>query len=182
MSAGLTLADALGALLAIAAIVAVLWPDSWLPNRQGRSFGDTLPSPPPRQFQVMVQDADGRQRQYICRGGTSWEHVQHAQEEAGLGSVVRVRPLPEPPPSTVRREAPAIPRAVLLPVGLAALVVLAVLTAGCASHPRGPSAAVWASCPPLTQPKRTDEEAQARRITELETWYTHCRNAALAER
>lgn len=80
------------------------------------------------------------------------------------------------------------PIEVPVPWRLLALVVLlsalAFSLAGCSTVPavREPSPKLLASCPPLSDPpRRNDADAQTRRIAELESWYSFCREAALGE-
>lgn len=55
---------------------------------------------------------------------------------------------------------------------------------GCAALPPGfvaateATPAVLAACPPLADLKRTDSDALALRVAEVERWYATCRNAA----
>ena len=96
MSGGLKASVIVGALWAVVAGLVGGLAAAWRAWPRTRPFNDTLPSPAPRQFQVTVQRADGHQRRYIRRGGSSWEHLVEAQQEAGLGGVVRVKPLQGP--------------------------------------------------------------------------------------
>lgn len=75
----------------------------------------------------------------------------------------------------------ALARAVLRLMTLMA-VVLGVLLAlpGCtATAPKG-IAEMRAGCPPLTPPpRRNDNDAQTRRVAEVEGWYKMCRDTVL---
>ena len=48
------------------------------------------------------------------------------------------------------------------------LIIAALLMAGCSTQPRIDVTEIRASCPALTTPKRNDNDAQTRRIAELE--------------
>lgn len=58
----------------------------------------------------------------------------------------------------------------------------ALLLCGCAAIDRRPTAdepaaIVWASCPPLAAPTRTDPDALRLRLAEVEARYSQCRQA-----
>jgi hypothetical protein len=62
-----------------------------------------------------------------------------------------------------------------------ALILAAMLMAGCSTQPRIDIAEIRASCPALSTPKRHDMDAQTRRVAEVEGWYAACRESILGK-
>jgi hypothetical protein len=61
------------------------------------------------------------------------------------------------------------------------IILAALIMAGCSTQPRINLAEIRASCPALSTPKRNDNDAQTRRIAEIEGWYGACRESILGK-